>query len=293
MRRRVTGALVAGLSIAVATVGGSLAGAQRRGHDQSITEGIECGACHTPEGWRVSGSVSGDTGFDHARTGFPLSGRHRAVPCTGCHVPGQETTRECASCHEDFHQGRLGRACDRCHSAISWQRTQPIELHRLTRLPLTGMHVLAQCTDCHLSGNERVYSAAPAECYACHSTEYHRIDVHPTHDGSAGDPPFSRDCSLCHRANAWSPAVVDPTVLPRSSGLTAPSNHDIRFPVSFGPHRGASCESCHVSLDVPRAVACTGCHEHSPLRLRALHRGTTFTLDGGACLSCHAGGRGR
>ncbi len=287
---------------------GTFAGAQDRGHEGSITEGIECSACHTPEGWRVGGSVRGDSGFDHARTGFPLTGRHQTVACTSCHVPGQRARRECASCHQDDHQGRLGRSCDTCHSAVSWRRTNAIELHRMTRLPLTGMHVLAACTDCHRRNSEREYSAAPAECYACHEAEYNRVDVHPNHNGSTGSPAFSRDCSACHRAIAWSPAVVDPSALPGSGALTsgaltsgaltsgalgASDSHDLRFPISYGSHRGAPCSSCHVARDVPTAVACTGCHAHSPLRLRSQHRTVVVPLDGSSCLGCHPGGRGR
>jgi hypothetical protein len=272
---------------------GSIAGAQQRGHDASITSGVECNACHTPEGWDVMGSVRGGSGFDHARTGFPLTGQHDGIPCTECHVGQRQTRRDCNSCHADPHQRRLGQSCTRCHSAQSWTATQAIELHRLTRLPLTGMHAIAACTDCHRRPQERSYSATPAECYACHENDYRNPAVHPNHDGSAGGTPLPRDCAACHRANSWTPAFVDPTVLPGASPLTAPRTHDIRFAISFGPHRDAPCNSCHLSLAAPAAVGCTGCHAHSTVRLRQQHPRNPAAATGAGCLSCHPGGRAR
>lgn len=269
-----------------------------RAHAGSITENLECSACHTPEGWRAAGAAasSGDSGFDHSQTGFPLTGRHDAVGCTSCHATGLDVSRECVTCHVDTHQGRLGRSCERCHNAISWSDTRPIEIHRLTRFPLTGMHALADCTECHQRSGERQWTTVPTECFACHEDDYRNPDVHPSHLGDATSPPFPRDCAACHQPSAWSPAIVDPSILPRSTGLlqpSAPPDHDIRFPITFGKHRRAMCESCHVSLDVPRAVQCTGCHEHNPVRLRAQHGTRALSLDGASCMSCHPGGVAR
>jgi hypothetical protein len=295
MKGRLLFACAAALTLAGVAALGSMAGAQRRGHDSSITQGIECNACHTPEGWGVTGSVRGESGFDHSRTGFPLSGRHRAVGCTSCHQPEQRVRRNCNSCHQDPHQRRLGQSCDRCHTAEGWYQTRAIDIHRRTRLPLTGMHVLAACTDCHRRTGERWYSATPAECYACHENEYRDSTVHPNHDGTAGGTPFPRDCAACHRADGWTPAFVDPTALPRSSPLTrsAPRTHDLRFAISFGSHRDAPCRSCHLSEPATAAVACTGCHAHSPLMVRQQHRSGPVATNASACLSCHPGGRAR
>jgi len=293
MRQHLTiGALIA-TSIVVLAILGSIAGAQQRGHDPSITQGIQCNACHTPEGWGVTGTVRGGAGFDHSETGFPLTGRHDGLACTSCHRGETQTRRDCGSCHQDFHQRRLGQSCDDCHSSRSWTATRALELHRSTRLPLTGMHAIAACTDCHTRPGERPYSATPAECYACHEAEYRDRTVHPNHDGSAGGMPFTRDCAACHRANAWSPAFVDPSVLPGRMPLTAPRSHDLRFPISFGPHRGASCTSCHLSQAAPAAVLCTSCHAHSPVRIRQQHPSTPVPASGAGCLVCHPGGRAR
>jgi len=262
-------------------------------HADSIAEGIDCANCHTPEGWRIAGSDSDGAGFDHAQTGFPLSGRHDDLACTDCHRPGRQVQRDCVSCHADVHQGRLSTRCDSCHSARGFHLIRALEIHRRTLLPLTGMHVLAECTECHQRRGERFLSNVPADCYACHEDDYRRPGVHPNHLGDADSPAFPRDCAQCHRPIGWTPAVIDLSVVSRSSALTVPADHDLRFPISFGAHRAAQCQNCHTVPSVPSLVRCTGCHEHSPVQIQLNHPNLHVATDGPGCLSCHPGGMAR
>jgi hypothetical protein len=164
----------------------------------------------------------------------------------------------------------------------------------MTRFPLTGMHVLADCTECHRRANERVFTDAPVACFACHEKDYRRSGNFPVHVATASTPPLPRDCSLCHRAVAWVPAVaVGGSAGTAASALSAaPRGHDLRFPISFGVHRTAACPDCHVSQAVPRAVRCIGCHAHDPAQIAAEHRAPVAT-DGAACLGCHLAGARR
>lgn len=263
----------------------------------SLTANLPCSACHTPDGWKLSGAASGTGAFDHSKTGFPLSGRHRRAGCTDCHAPGRRVSRLCTSCHLDEHQARLGQDCDRCHSAVGWFDRRAIDIHRLTRLPLSGMHAVTACVDCHQRRGESEYSNIPAECFACHEDDYRRADVHPSHVGTATSPAFPRQCERCHRSSAWTPAFVDLSSI--GAGFSAQrqplisSQHDLAFPITFGKHRGAPCESCHAERRSSANVRCTGCHAHGPLRLRAVHRTAVPAGDGRACLSCHPGGVAR
>lgn len=265
-------------------------------HSKSITKGLDCLACHTTSGWDLlGGTSSGESGFDHARTGFPLRGRHRGVACTDCHTGERQVRRDCASCHSDPHQRRHAQSCDSCHSARRWEDVRSFERHRLTRLPLTGMHALLDCTECHRRQSERTFSSVPADCFACHAKDYRRSDVHPRHTGVPGDPsqpPFPRDCTQCHRPTGWTPAVVPASKsFGLAQSLTLPRSHDMRFPISRGKHRGAGCGSCHVSLERPRNVRCDGCHAHSVLQLKRQHRRVQGAI--GSCLGCHPGGARR
>ncbi len=77
--------------------------------------GPECGACHSPLSWLKSS-------FDHAKTRFPLTGRHVGLDCHACHskpVTGPPVlSTVCGTCHkkDDVHRGSLGQNCGRCHS---------------------------------------------------------------------------------------------------------------------------------------------------------------------------------
>lgn len=262
---------------------------------KSFTDSIPCDACHTTESWQAKGATGGGRKFDHSTTGFPLTGAHVSTPCADCHATSRAIRRDCVSCHEDFHRGRLSQSCDRCHSSASFRLTRPIELHRLTRFPLTGMHVLADCTECHRRGSERKWTDAPIACFACHEQDYRRPGIFPVHAGTATTDPLPRDCSLCHRAVAWVPALgplSQATSGVMSALSAAPPNHDLRFPISFGVHRTAACPDCHASPSAPRAVRCIGCHAHDPARLIAEHKKPVAT-DGAACMSCHLAGARR
>jgi hypothetical protein len=259
---------------------------------RNFTDAVSCSACHSTTAWRSREGAAGDVKFDHSTTGFPLTGQHMHASCVSCHNSTIALKRECSSCHEDFHRGRLSQACDGCHVPAGWKTKRPLEIHRMTRFPLTGMHVLADCTQCHLRASEQRFSDAPVDCYGCHQQDHQRPGIFP-HTGTATTPALPRDCSLCHRAIAWVPANV-PANLAASTGSplqtqSPPPGHDVRFPVTFGTHRTAACSDCHASLASPRAVRCVGCHAHDPSVLLQQHKQPTAT-DGASCMSCHPAG---
>jgi hypothetical protein len=267
---------------------------------KSITEGVDCGNCHTPASWGMAGGKKGE-GFDHSRTGFPLTGRHESAACTQCHGGEQRVTRECKNCHQSPHQSRLSSQCASCHSSRRWNDMEPFEIHRRTRFPLRGMHAIADCTECHQRNGERQWTTVQTDCFSCHSSEYLDPNVHPSHRGTSTSPAFPQDCSQCHLASSWSPAFIDPTVsltpataaVSRSlGGMVVPREHDRYFPLMHGPHRGAPCNSCHTSSRAPRLVRCTGCHAHNPVKLRQQHA-RPVSSSGQACLGCHPGGVAR
>ncbi|HVU03271.1 MAG TPA: hypothetical protein VHE30_16035 [Polyangiaceae bacterium] len=282
-------------STAETTSKSSGAAPAKAGKGRSFTDDLPCSACHTTTGWRAKGASADGRKFDHASTGFPLTGQHASTPCADCHQANRTISRTCVGCHEDSHQGRLSQSCDRCHSAVSFREVRPLELHRMTRFPLTGMHALADCSECHRRASERRFTDAPAQCFACHEKDYRRPGLFPVHQGTATTAPLPRDCSLCHRAVAWVPAV-GPAAVGAAAATSplevAPPNHDLRFPIGFGPHRGLPCPDCHVSEAAPRAVRCIGCHAHDPARVVAEHR-TPVSTDGSACIGCHVGGARR
>jgi Cytochrome c7 and related cytochrome c len=290
----------AGAGVVVADEPPRTAARERSARHHSITQGLDCSACHTPHGWKQLAGGNAAGGFDHARTGFPLTGRHARSACIDCHVAERKLSRGCSSCHVDVHQRKLGQQCDDCHSSTSFADVRALELHRLTRLPLSGMHALADCTACHQRQAEGRFRAVPADCYACHASDYRRTDIHPLHVGGTGTPPaapFPRDCGQCHRTTSWAPAVIASgdlrARLAQSALARAPASHELVFSIARGAHKGAQCADCHRSESVPRAVQCTGCHAHAPASLAAQHRSVLAFDRGTTCLACHPGGAAR
>jgi hypothetical protein len=256
-------------------------------HDGFVSD-MDCSACHTAEGWKLASSA-GSSGFDHDRTGFPLRGSHVQTQCSGCHTGVKQPPTNCEGCHRDTHQGRMDGECAECHTATAWSDTTTLEQHRRTRMPLTGRHATLDCNACHRRQGERQFSDVPTDCYACHKAKYHDQSVHPNHDGSTGAAAFSRNCALCHRTTSWSPAVTDPTMLPRMA-MARTGEHDAFFVLTTGSHRTVECAACHADVRRAKLVRCDGCHQD--VALRAQHP-TPVARAANACLRCHPRGAAR
>ena len=280
--------IVIAIGTAVAQPPAKLAMRKKEAHGGFVSD-MDCSACHTVEGWKLS-PKAGQSGFDHDRTGFPLRGQHTRTTCSGCHT-GKQPANTCEGCHRDPHEGRHDEPCAECHTAVAWSDTKTFEQHRRTRMPLTGKHALIECTGCHTRQAGRTWSDVPVDCYGCHRNEFHDPNVHPVHDGSTGEPMFSRDCGQCHRTIAWTPAVVvDPNMLARQS-IARSGRHDAFFVLSSGSHSTAPCTGCHVDARRTKQVRCDGCHDG--LGLLKQHRGLARATSATACLRCHPRGATR
>lgn len=252
-----------------------------------FVDDMDCSACHTADGWQLA-ATAGASGFDHDRTGFALRGTHVQIRCAGCHTGRAKPATACDGCHRDPHRGRNDGTCAECHRATAWSDTSTLEQHRRTRMPLTGRHAMIDCTACHKRSGERASSDVPADCYACHRTEYHAITVHPIHDGSDGTTAFSRDCGQCHRTSGWTPAIANPNALATTVARIA--EHDARFVLTTGSHRAARCAACHPDPRRSQLVRCDGCHQDPAVR--AQHR-MPVSRAATACLGCHPRGAAR
>jgi hypothetical protein len=198
----------------------------------------DCLECHADQTW--GGSV-----FDHALTGFPLTGMHRTLACVDCHTDYvfQAMSADCIACHQEDYVGTTDPphqdsgfppTCAACHSTDAWR---PAEFnHDATGFPLTGAHVPLSCSDCHTAGLE-----VSADCYSCHATQFNAT-TDPDH--LAGG--FPTDCLLCHSTMGWLPATFD---------------HNLsRFPLT-GAHVMVDCAECHVGGQYTGTPTdCYACH---------------------------------
>ncbi|HEX6105151.1 MAG TPA: cytochrome c3 family protein, partial [Gemmatimonadales bacterium] len=120
--------------------------------------GRACGDCHLTTGFQEVTRQA----FDHARTRYPLRGRHAAVRCEGCHDFATAAGRRpafaaCTSCHRDPHAGTATLAgkpadCGACHGLAGFTpATYTVARHAETRYPLEGRHRQVRCAGCHAS----------------------------------------------------------------------------------------------------------------------------------------------
>ncbi len=253
--------------------------------------GARCASCHGQSAWKPA------AGFDHAKTAFPLTGRHAQVECAKCHAaPSVATTRDakgeivpqwkplphadCAACHKDPHAGRFPGACAKCHVTADWHQVGKTGFnHDLTRYPLRGRHAGVACASCHDAAKAWGEKPKFARCTDCHQD---------AHAGQATLLGQAADCAACHSVEGFD-----------RSTYTAAAHARSAYPL-LGRHATVACGSCHVRLaDTPAAVSawgtsrivmrpafarCTSCHA-DPHRGRFEAAGARPHRNG--CLDCH------
>lgn len=150
--------------------------------------GTKCNSCHTASSWKKR------VKFEHDLTPFPLMGMHGAVACEECHVGSgyKNIKKSCVSCHknEDFHKGKLGNNCDRCHTPNDWG-VWLFNHNKQSKFKLTGGHKKIHCHSCHSKPIDKVRQI-PRACQNCHSND-------DPHNGQ-----FGAQCNDCHNTKDFS-----------------------------------------------------------------------------------------
>ena len=199
-----------------------------------------CEACHNTTAWQPAS-------FDHATTGWPLTGAHTATPCGSCHTNNNYnlTVTTCVSCHLDKYQSakapdhvasKFSQTCESCHNTTAWQPA--LFDHATTGWPLTGAHTATPCASCHTNNN---YNLSVTTCVSCHLDKYQTAKA-PDH--VAGGIPTT--CELCHNTSAWQPAKFD--------------HATTGWPLT-GFHQTTACALCHVNNNYNITVTtCVSCH---------------------------------
>lgn len=196
--------------------------------------GKDCASCHSDKNWK-------DTRFDHAKTRFPLSGKHRDVPCKECHADPKfkGAPTQCVACHRKDdqrkgHQGKYGNKCETCHTDRDWKAIK-FDHNRETKYPLKGKHALAKCSACHTGNDLYKDKISSTRCVACHRKD-------DKHKGQEGDK-----CESCHNEQKWKDTTFD-------HGLA-------RFPL-LGKHAKVECKKCHTTPAFKDAKSeCFDCHK--------------------------------
>jgi hypothetical protein len=265
----------------------------------SVFTPANCSTCHDTITWT-------DNAFNHASTGWALTGNHQMAPagvitnCTQCHLGNNYnlTVTDCynSGCHTaDWNStATLGGAvpnhvaanfptslCSTCHDTLLWADGKFD--HGTTGWALTGGHIVPTagggvqtCTDCHVNNNYSLTSANTA-CYGCHLAQWNSTQTLggsvPNHI-AAGYPTT---CDTCHSTSSW---------------LGATFNHTY-FPI---PHHGSVCNDCHQVSSNYASFTCISCHTttaHQQTQTVNQHQGVSgFSYGPTTCYTCHKNGGG-
>ncbi len=175
--------------------------------------------------WSDLSSAQGDNRsnleFNHASTGFQLTGGHAQVVCERCHVQGvfRGTPTQCFQCHSPG-----GRVMS-------------------TFKPSNHLPTTVNCSSCHRTTNWvpaffTHNGVAPGTCATCHNNSIQR-------GKPATHIPTTQSCDACHRPTMWTAVafthagVTPGTCATCHNGVQAtgkPANH---IPTT------QSCDSCH------------------------------------------------
>jgi hypothetical protein len=228
-----------------------------------------CQTCHSTTNWTSAT-------FNHATTGFALTGFHTSLTCAQCHVNNNYslTSGACAQCHLKDYQGTTApnhaqagfpTTCDQCHSTTNWGNGT--FNHSTTGFALTGFHSTMPCAQCHVNGNYAL-TAANTTCISCHQTDYNNTNSPP--HATAG---FPTTCDVCHSTTNWTGAVFN--------------HNNTTFPLTgFHATAAVTCVMCHVNNNYTTLpTACVGCHQSD-------YNGTTNPNHASAgfpttCATCH------
>lgn len=215
-----------------------------------------CETCHGERVWTPADR------FSHAKTSYPLEGKHARVQCRACHpleLPlvgpcrpplacdgeapiwqhGSEAVvryrpvqhAACEDCHRNTHAAKFSERCVACHVTASWLEVDErrfVARHAETRYPLNGAHARATCRSCHgpWGGAAPRFVGIPFRaCSDCHKD---------AHVGQLADLAGPRTgCDRCHPLDAFKPVR-----------FTADDHAATRFRLA-GAHRAIACARCH------------------------------------------------
>ncbi len=229
----------------------------------------ECSSCHTVDGFKPAKF----TLDDHARTAYPLEGKHAALECAKCHIPAGKSTlfkikfARCTDCHKDIHVDQFQSSpnlnrCENCHSVKGFQPSSfTLAKHKTTRYPLVGAHVAVACGDCHKPGLLPKYPETAAyrfesfACTTCHKDPHRgQFNDRMARAGAGGKPV---GCQACHTMETW-------------KDVTQFDHSTTKFALA-GSHR---------------AVACMDCHKPPNLEMKLMH--VDFRAAPTKCEECHS-----
>jgi hypothetical protein len=211
------------------------------------TLGNDCASCHNIDNFRPAPL------FDHSKTKFSLTGKHKETDCAKCHTKEKKNGKDfqvfkginfssCISCHKDVHNGKFGNDCTKCHNTNNFKDINKSSFdHNKTNFPLVGKHTKVECSACH--GTNLTSKLKHQNCSDCHK-DFHK--------GEFLNTKSKGECSACHNVEGFSPSL-----------FTLEEHQLTKFSL-VGKHLALPCINCHLKETI-----------------------WTFDTQGNACIDCH------
>ncbi len=226
--------------------------------------------------------------FGHTGLDFHLTGEHLKLACDACHKSAFNESlqkgekrflglnQECATCHDDVHQGAYGTECASCHGQHG-PFEEVAEFDHTKFFPLVGSHDQLNCSECHQqetalsvetllqrARGESSHPIAVRSCAECHKSPHSEGFINLVSQSLQVAPDQS--CQHCHSALHESFSGHHETfdkILHNCSG----------FPLT-APHDNVSCKTCHVGF---------GNEKPEPIEFRSAYPGR----EADNCRACH------
>jgi hypothetical protein len=265
---------------------------------------VGCDGCHVVDGFRPATY----TVAQHAKSPYPLEGKHAAVRCGACHATRTTTAAgaavkngapvrviemrpshaACTNCHADDHAAQLAArpdkgACESCHRVGGWTPTTfTAASHANFRLALDGRHAEIPCGACHaasraalpaLSAPERLGKARVSFKLPESACGDCHVDPHAGRFNTAEQRKLFPTCADCHDTRHFRPSTY---------GIAA---HTKASFVLEGAHMAVPCVNCHAEMKSPPLKS-------SLLLAKGGGAAMAFTKKAGGCVACHTNPHG-
>lgn len=246
-----------------------------KNHKSKMFKGKKCSSCHTERSWFEKPGFN--KGFNHSKTRFKLTGKHKKLNCVKCHKRRSKKIYQfksfkkefCVDCHKGPHENQFNsktndKACSTCHDTLKFKNIKPFKHDKITNFKLNGKHKKLKCIECHTRSKKfkteskqkpkvwHKYAFPKLEdkkCSTCHQ-DYH-----------AGQ--FKKSCNECHSEKTWKRPKFD-------------HNKDTNFRLRF-EHKKAKCYKCH---RLSKKYVKFG-------KYKKKHRVRSYTEATTACVDCH------
>jgi hypothetical protein len=224
--------------------------------------------------------------------------------CLSCHQPFWGISNDkCISCHKldeiskstdsnsikiklSFHNFLKNQDCCLCHA--EHKGTDPNKTNSFFNHESLSDTITKNCINCHKKPSDFMHKQISDDCSICHSTNNWKNSTKFNHNQINKDVlnncsnchkkpkddfhiSLVYDCSKCHSTNKWVPSTFD-----HNSTFFLDNDHKVK------------CNTCHIN-NIFGKYTCYGCHEHSEIKIKAIHNGEgIYRLND--CISCHKNG---